>query len=112
MAQHDDHQLEALARKARRDEKKDKQDRDNAVQALLGTGQGRRYVYWLLEITKAIGVNPFAADSHVTAFHCGEQNVGQQIMAHVIEVDADRFLLMLKEQEERKVKEDAAPLDE
>lgn len=107
MAQHDDHQLEALARRAKVLSKKDKQDLDLAVAHLLSTGGGRRYAYWLLEITKAIGVNPFNADPNVTAFQCGEQNIGQQVMAHIIEVNADAFLLMLKEQEARKVKDAA-----
>lgn len=107
MAQHDDHQLEAQVRRARNLSKKDKLDLDSAVAHLLSTGAGRRYVYWLLEITKAIGVNPFSVEPAITAFHCGEQNIGQQVMAHVIEVDADKFLLMLKEQEARKVKDAA-----
>lgn len=99
MAQHDDVQQRRDAKKAKLLAKKEKVELDLAVQGLLGTGQGRRYLYWLLEMTGAIGVNPFTGDAFTTAFRCGEQNVGQRIMAHVIEVSAVGFTTMLTERE-------------
>jgi hypothetical protein len=67
------------------------------VQAMLLHRSTRKYLYWLMDIGKAIGQNAFTADALTTAFQCGEQNVGQQVMAHLIEVAPDGFLALLKE---------------
>ena len=77
--------------------KKEKLELDDAVASLLQHPNGRRYLYWLLDITGAIGISPFTKDSLLTAFNCGEQNVGLQIMAHVIEVSPEGFTSMLTE---------------
>lgn len=108
MAQHEDVEQRRAEKRARSFAKKEKLELDAAVAGLLQHPHGRRYLYFLLEISGAIGVNPFTGDSLTTAFKCGEQNVGQQIMAHIIEVNGDGFLTMLREREaERKEQENA-----
>jgi hypothetical protein len=97
MARFDDKQAEALTRRQREWLKTDQQKLDDAVKAMLQHAATRRYLYWLMEIGKAIGVNAFTADPMTTAFQCGEQNVGQQVMAHLIEVAPDGFLELLRE---------------
>lgn len=90
----------AKYRKAQKKEKQRKAQLDRAVKAMLQHEDTRAYLYWLLEIGKAIGINPFTANALTTSFACGEQNVGQQIMAHLIEVSPDGFIRVLKEQED------------
>ena len=97
MARFDDKQAEALSRRAREWSKTDKRELDDAVQAMLLHRSTRKYLYWLMDIGKAIGQNPFTGDALTTAFQCGEANVGQQVMAHLIEVAPAGFLELLKE---------------
>jgi hypothetical protein len=97
VARFDDKQAEALTRKTREWSKTDKRELDDAVQAMLLHRSTRKYLYWLMDIGKAIGQNPFTGDALTTAFECGQQNVGQQVMAHLIEVAPDGFLALLKE---------------
>lgn len=99
MAQHEDARQRRDDKKAKTLAKKHQAEIDSAVAHLLTTPQGRRYLYWLLEIGSAIGVNPMSRDSHETAFRCGEQNVGQRIMAHIIDVNPAGFTTMLVERE-------------
>lgn len=99
MTQHDDHTQKRLQNKQAQWARKDKEDLDNAVMALMQHAQGRAYLYHLLTIGRAIGENPFTGNALSTSFNCGEQNVGQQIMAHIVATAPDGFLAMLKEQQ-------------
>lgn len=99
---YDDRDQEKTLARQREWERQDKQERDDAVKALLQHKQGRKYLYWLLSVGKAIGHNAFTGNALSTSFNCGEQNVGQQIMAHIIEVDAKGFLTTLQEQEDER----------
>ena len=72
---------------------------DGCVAALLSHRDGREYLYWLLEMGQ-IGHQPFTANALTTAFNCGSLNIGQQILAHIIEVAPDGYLKMLKEKQE------------
>lgn len=87
----------ALQRRQRTWDKQDKLERDAAISALMQHRHGRRYIYWLLEISRAMGSQPFANHALQTAFNCGEMNIGLQIMAHLQEVDAAGFLTMMRE---------------
>lgn len=70
----------------------------NAVfRALTGTIEGQDFLWWLLRIGK-VGLQPFAVDPAVTAFACGELNVGQQILARLIEVNPEGYLRILATQ--------------
>lgn len=58
---------------------------------------GRTYLLWTLEVAKAIGHSPYRGDPYLTAFVCGENNVGLQLMAQMIRTDASAFADLLKE---------------
>ena len=71
---------------------------DSAVKGLLSTHEGRQLLLWLLRIGR-VGNQPFAANALITSFNCGELNVGQQVLARIIEVDSAGYAQMLQEQE-------------
>lgn len=83
-------------RKAAVELKREKARRDLLIQDLLKRADGREFIWWLLQIGK-FGTQPFAADSYLTAFGCGELNVGQQIFDAVISADPSGFLRMQQE---------------
>lgn len=86
----------AERRKAVAELRKAKLRRDLFIRDMLARPDGREFIWWLLQIGK-FGTQPFAVDSHSTAFGCGELNVGQQIFAAVIEADPAGFLRMQQE---------------
>lgn len=78
---------------------KNEQDEiDEAARAMLSTYRGRKYLWWLLKISK-FGLQPFSGNALTTSFYCGELNVGQQIVAHLTKVDPQGYIKMLQEQE-------------
>ncbi len=83
-------------RKARKFEARIQQEIDNATRALLQSGDGRQFLWWLLEIGR-YGQVPFTGNALTTAFQCGELNVGQQLLAQLTSVDPEGFLNLLKE---------------
>lgn len=88
----------AQIRKAYEQSKEDKLRLDNAVKAMLQHPDTRFYLNWLLEIGM-VGQQPFNLDPQATSFNCGQLNVGNQILAHILEVDTDGYVLMRKEVE-------------
>lgn len=97
MAQHDDKTASAELRAQRKAEAHFEAQVNRGIAEALDTPSGRKMLWWLLAISRAIGVNPFAADPYRTAFQCGEQNVGQQVLARITEVSPEGFLAMQKE---------------
>lgn len=67
-----------------------------AVSALFEHGHGRRLLWWLLQVGK-VGVQPFAQNSLITAFSCGELNVGQRILDRMLQVSPDGYVNLMKE---------------
>lgn len=57
---------------------------------------GRKFLWWLLEIGK-VGLQPFTSNALNTAFQCGELNVGNQILAKILEVDPAVYVQMQQE---------------
>lgn len=90
-------QNRAQLRKFRDFEKLDRIRRDEGLKALVETQNGRFYLWHILGVAKAIGHNAMGASPYETAFNCGMQNVGQQILSHLVEVAPDSYLLMIKE---------------
>lgn len=74
---------------------------DKFLQAAMTTREGRDYVWWLLEIS-TLNHNPHTANALNTAFNCGQMNVGQQVLAHLMSVAPEGYFNMLKEREEEK----------
>lgn len=83
-------------RRALTELKKEKARRDLFIRDMLARPDGREFIWWLLQIGK-FGTQPFATDPNLTAFGCGELNIGQQIFAAVIEADPAGFLRMQQE---------------
>lgn len=107
MGRFDDKPSEAIVRRQREWEKFDQTELDSAISAMLQHSQTRRYLWWLLYISHAVGENAFTSNALTTAFACGEQNIGQQVLAHMLEVAPDGFLTLMKENaDERKRRED------
>ena len=96
----------ALERKQKKEANKQRQHRQDllnkAVTNLMQTDEGREYLWWLLEITRAYGSNPYRTSATDTAFLCGEQNIGQQILAHIMKSHPVGFTnLLLEKHNER-----------
>jgi hypothetical protein len=106
MAQHED---EIARRTLKRQEgwrKADEKELANAIVAMLDHKETRRYIYWLLEITHSIHQNPYRGNFGDTAFACGEQNIGQRVLAHLVECAPEGYLTLLKERaDERRTRE-------
>lgn len=69
----------------------------SAVNLLMASREGREYIWWLLSISK-IGNQPFSSDPLQMAFNCGELNVGNTVLAHLLENCPDGYMQMQKEQ--------------
>lgn len=90
----------------RRWQKEDEQKIDSAVAALVEHTQGRKLLWWLLEIGR-IGMQPYANNALNTAFNCGELNVGQRILDRIISVSPEGYVRMMKENESESRERDA-----
>lgn len=97
MAQHDDKALSLELRAQRKATAHIESLVNRGIAEALDTPAGRKMLWWLLSVSKAVAVNPFSGDPYHTAFNCGEQNVGQQVLARIIEVNPEGFLAMQKE---------------
>jgi hypothetical protein len=86
-------------RRKTKDEKLQR-ERDRAkedfIRASLSTREGR---IWFWDLLGRCGVlhNPWTANALVTAFACGEMNIGQEVLADITRLVPDYFATMLKE---------------
>src|SRR5690606_17189020 len=69
---------------------------DQALRDLLSSPRGREYLWWLLQIGR-VGLQPFMTNALQTSFNCGELNVGQKILSHIIAVDPAGYVRMMQE---------------
>lgn len=90
-----DDPTEADTAKAKRKAQRDIGD----LQWLMAHKQGRRIAYKLLA-DAGVFRNPFNHSGSVTAFNCGQMNIGQQFMAAVTESAPEAYMQMLKEAKE------------
>lgn len=70
--------------------------RVRVIQTIMGTEDGRRLIREYLELTR-LGQNPFNTDALKMAFNCGEINVGQRIMADVMNATPELYMRMMQE---------------
>lgn len=77
-------------------EAQDKFEIEQAYRDLMSTRQGRKFLYYVLELTKFMQ-QPFNGQALGTAFNCGEQNVGKRILADMLNVAPDSFVVLMKE---------------
>lgn len=66
------------------------------LQWLMAHKQGRRIAYKLLA-DAGVFRNPFNHSGSITAFNCGQMNVGQRFMAAITESSPEAYMQMLKE---------------
>lgn len=100
MAARDDQEAAEIRQRKKQNEaiRNREAQKELAVRGLYATREGRVYLRWLLEVSKAIGQQPFRGEAPKTDFTCGEMNVGIRIMTHLMETDPDAFAQLLKEQ--------------
>lgn len=92
-------------RKAER-EAKARAERSSATLAwIMSTAQGREWFHDLLEKCH-IGTTPFARDPYLTAYLCGEQNIGIQLWSAVQQSCPDLYIQMMGESHERSILDD------
>lgn len=77
-------------REARRLERED-------LAALMSEAHGRRFMHRLLGMSGVFRSSYTMGDPHHTAFREGERNVGNRLLASLIEEHAELYALMLKE---------------
>lgn len=66
------------------------------VTAMMSSLQGRSWAHDLLTRCH-IFQNPFSPSALTTAFGCGEMNVGQGILADIMQACPDQYVLMMRE---------------
>lgn len=92
-------------RKAERDAKAKAERISTTIAWIMSTKQGREWYHDLLEKCH-IGSTPFARDPHLTAYLCGEQNIGIQLWSAVQQSCPDLYILMMGEAHERSILDD------
>lgn len=90
MAQHDDKQAERLNRELTKYEKLDEAEINQVIESLIADPKGGKFLWWLLQAGK-YGINPFSPDPTTMAFQAGEMNVGNAILARIVEVNPMGF---------------------
>ena len=84
-------------RRQHRIQKNDAARIEEAVHALIHSIDGRRFLWWLLDLTHVLN-NAFDAESdRLTTFRLGEQNVGLQLLELIEKVDADAWVKLRQE---------------
>lgn len=76
--------------------KEDEMRIDSAVSKAIEEAEGRKFLWWLLEIGR-VGMQPYAGNALNTAFACGELNVGQKILDRIVSVSPEGYLRMMQE---------------
>lgn len=93
----EDKEQKKLAIKDRDRRRREKMAADDGLRQAIATYEGRQFIWRILELSRAVGHNAFAATPEATAFNCGQQNVGQQILAQLLEIAPDAYIQMIKE---------------
>lgn len=71
-------------------------EKEADLMTILGSAQGRRYLYHLMD-SCGLDTNLFNIEHSVMAFNDGKRFIGLQIKQEVLIVDPDAFLLMMRE---------------
>jgi hypothetical protein len=89
----DEEQVVAAGRKEKRRRLRELND----LRAVLGTAEGRRVLWRLLEFTGPRRTAYAFTDTNQTHFNLGQQNVGLHLQAEIIQASDDAYLLMTRE---------------
>lgn len=82
--------------KARKKYARTRAERLEFVQAAMTTSQGRGWFYDLLVRCKVFAT-PFTADPYETAFKCGTQNIGLQVLDDIQTAAPRDYTIMIQE---------------
>lgn len=85
--------------------REDEQAIDNAILALLKHYEGRKFLWWCLQMGK-VGAQPFTGNALTTAFGCGELNIGNQFLERITSVSPEGYVTMMKEMADERTKRD------
>jgi len=86
----------AQVNKARKKAARTRADRLHFVEAALTTEQGRAWFYDILVRCRVLST-PYTNNPYDTAFKCGMQNIGLQILDDVQTAAPDNYMKMIKE---------------
>lgn len=76
-------------------------ENEEIVRTLLSTQRGRAWISDILIFADVLG-NPFVQGfTDATAYNCGMKNVGDMIFKQVLDVDPQKYSLMLREAKKR-----------
>jgi hypothetical protein len=90
----------------RRWQREDEAAISDAIAALQQHRQGRKFLWWLLEIG-GVGQQPYANNALQTSFNCGTLNVGNQILEALVATAPEGYLTMMKENADERTTRDA-----
>ena len=76
------------------------------INSLMGMANGRAYIHDLLVYCNVF-TQPFSADSHLTAFGCGQLDVGQVLFRAIMRWCPEQYTLMMREANARSSTTDA-----
>lgn len=83
-------------KKARKTEKNQRDDELNDLRVLIGTPEGRRFLWRVLNRCH-IFESAFNDNAVTMAFLVGEDNVGKFLLAEIIEADPRALMLLMSE---------------
>lgn len=86
----------AVDEKRKRTKREDR-ERQDALRALMGTKQGRSWLWWLLEKCH-VNHTSFDVNPSLMAFREGERNIGLIVTAEAIAASPGLYLKMREEQ--------------
>ena len=78
---------------------------EDAILALQKHKQGRKFLWWLLEVG-AVNTQPFAHNALQTSFNCGQLNVGNRILEAITSASPEGYLTMMKEHSDERSERD------
>lgn len=85
---------------------------DAALKDVLSRRDGRELLWWLLGECR-VGGQPHTGNALQTSFNCGELNVGNKVLARIIEVEPAGYVRMMQEQaDERRQRDNANNRDD
>ena len=91
---------------ARKSAKAADEARASFINNIMGMVDGRAYIHDLL-VSCHVFTQPFSANALVTAFACGELNIGQRILADIMAYCPDDYIQMMREANARSTADDA-----
>lgn len=82
-----DELAEALNEKIKDQHQRRQTFRYSDIKAISKTAEGRRVLYWILDIA-GIHRQPFSGEnSHLTAFNCGKMQIGNSLLIDMMTAD-------------------------